>query len=141
MLGSISDPEDITLDADGNVYVSDRLNHRIQKFDPDGNLLTIFGGEASQHGNGLFYSPLGVAVDGDGNIYIVDVGAHLLQKLDANGNFIAQWSTNGGDLDQAAIVSVDWQGDLIVFARADVVNAAGTPVKAFVLKKFRQPTW
>ena len=137
--GNLTGPEDITLDAAGNIYVSDRLNHRIQKFDPDGNLLAIFGGTLGTEGHGLFASPLGLAVDGDGNIYVLDVSTHLLQKLDADGNFIAQWSTDGGDLDEAAIISLDWNNDIYVFAKTDATNAGGTPINAFVLKKFHQP--
>ena len=132
---SLSGPEDIALDADGNVYVSDRLNHRVQKFDPDGNLLTIFGGEDDD----LFKSPLGLAIDGEGNIYVVDVGSKLLKKLDPDGNVIAQWSTDGGDLDRAAIVAVDGDGYLYAFANTDVTKPDGEAANVVLLKKFKQP--
>ena len=35
--------EGVTVDNDGNLYVSDTMNSRVQKFDPDGKFLTSFG--------------------------------------------------------------------------------------------------
>jgi len=128
--------EDITVDNDGNVYVSDRAAHHFQKLDPDGKVIATFGGDASLKGNGLFYDPLGVAVDNDGNIYALD--GSFLQKLDSSGKFITQWSTHGGDLDHAANVMVDTDGNLYVFAKANVKAVNGDTVSAFVIKKFRQ---
>ena len=41
--GQFNRPVGVTVDASGNVYVADGLNHRIQKFDSDGTLLAIWG--------------------------------------------------------------------------------------------------
>jgi len=112
-----------------------RLNHRVQKFDSEGNVLAVFGGEDDD----LFKSPLGLAVDGQGNIYVVDMGSKSLKKLDPDGNLIAEWSTDGGDLDQAAIVAVDSEDYLYVFANTALTNADGNPVNVILLKKFKQP--
>jgi len=130
-------PEDVAIDKDGYIYVADRFNHRVQKFDSAGNFITKFGGEASTEGHGLFEDPRGVAVDSEGNIYVLD--SYFLQKLDAQGNFIAQWSTLAkGDLYRAAIVGLDTQNNLYTFALGDVTSVDGTPTMALVLKKFSQ---
>jgi hypothetical protein len=128
--------EDIAVDLDGNLYVTDVIMFRVQKFDPDGNLLATFGGEHSRDGNGLFMDPFGIAVDNDGYMYVLD--SNFLQKLDWEGNFVAQWSTKGGDLDEATNVFVDAERNIYVFAKADVTAANGNTVKALVLKKFQQ---
>jgi DNA-binding beta-propeller fold protein YncE len=81
-------PWGITIDDDGNVYVADWRNDRIQKFSADGQYLMKFG--ASGTGDGEFNRPTGVAVDRDGVIYVTDWGNDRLQICAADGSFIAQ---------------------------------------------------
>jgi tripartite motif-containing protein 71 len=133
-----SGPEDITVDQEGNIYVADRLNNRIQKFDSEGNFLAAFGGEPDRDGvgGGQFYMPSGIAVDGEGNIYVLD--AHFIQKLDRDGNFLAQWSTDGGDLDHARVLAVNAQGDIFTFVRIEVTTATGNTLRVFVVRRFEQ---
>ncbi|HEX5929648.1 MAG TPA: hypothetical protein VFY48_09665 [Solirubrobacterales bacterium] len=38
----------VAIDSSGDVYVLDRRNHRVQKYDPDGNFLLMFGGSVNQ---------------------------------------------------------------------------------------------
>jgi DNA-binding beta-propeller fold protein YncE len=48
-------PEAVAVDSSGNVYVADTYNHRIQKFDSDGNFITKSGTEGS--GDVQFQNP------------------------------------------------------------------------------------
>src|SRR5437763_2200319 len=41
--GQFNDPRDVATDAVGDVYVSDFLNGRVQKFDSSDNLLAVIG--------------------------------------------------------------------------------------------------
>ena len=50
-VGQLNSPEGIALDSSGDTYVVDKLNHRVQKFDPEGNFLLMFGGGVDQGPN------------------------------------------------------------------------------------------
>lgn len=69
----------IATDLQGNVYVVDTGNHRIQKFTSNGKFLTKWGSFGSC--DGLFNKPTGIAVDKEGNVYVVDNGNYRIQKF------------------------------------------------------------
>ena len=64
----------IALDRHGNIYVTDDVNARIQKFDSSGHFLLKWGTRGA--GDGQFYLPYGVAVDRQDNVYIYDLNAY-----------------------------------------------------------------
>jgi tripartite motif-containing protein 71 len=56
-------PYSVDVVANGNVWVADRGNHRIQEFDKDGKFLFKFGSFGAKPGE--FNNPRQVAVDKD----------------------------------------------------------------------------
>jgi tripartite motif-containing protein 71 len=68
--GQFTSPEGIAVDSTGNVWVTDAVADRVQKFDSNGNFLAKFG--SSGTGDGQFTSPQGIAVDAAGNVYVTD---------------------------------------------------------------------
>jgi len=90
--GAFGNPQNAAIDSDGNVYVTDLGNKRVQKFDNDGTFLTAWGSSGS--GAGQFNSPLGIAVD-ENYVYVGDSQLNKIQKFDKNGNFITQWGVKG----------------------------------------------
>ena len=91
--GRFVTPQGVAVDSSGNVYVTDELNHRIQKFDSDGTFITEWGSEGE--GYGQFNTPMGVAVDSSDNVYIGDGGNNRIQKFDSEGTFITEWGSEG----------------------------------------------
>ncbi|HEX2325928.1 MAG TPA: flippase activity-associated protein Agl23, partial [Chloroflexota bacterium] len=110
--GQLNTPRGLALDAQGNVYVADSLNHRIQKFDRTGKLLSAWGTEGT--GDGQFKEPMGVAVDGQGNIFVADTWNHRIQKLDSNGKFVTKWSGQSGGFWGPRGIVADSQGNVYV---------------------------
>ena len=80
----------LSLDAQGNLYISDGINIRVRKVTPSGVITTVAGsGDISStvEGSALatgFLSIYGIAAAPDGTLYIAD--AEGLQKVDPQGN-------------------------------------------------------
>lgn len=87
--GQFQDPRGIAVDEAGNVYVADSGNHRVQKFDSNGQFITQWGSQGIEIGQ--FQEPWGIAVDAAGNVYVADTWNHRIQKLNAEGDVLLQW--------------------------------------------------
>ncbi len=111
--GQFVHPREIVLDKEGNFYVLDDGNSRVQKFSPDGEHLTSFGRRQDfsdyfslQDG---YDEPLSaLAVDQDGNVYVgisganYDISPHALVKYSPSGDKVWEIkSTLEGDIDIA----------------------------------------
>ncbi len=118
----LSYPKDIAFDGEGNLYVVDSGNNRIQVFDSDGRLIDSWGEEGD--GPGEFHEPWGLAIDSQGYIYVADTWNHRLQKFDPQGRYLDQWGgfadTGGGAEGMAGLfygprgIVVDGEGSLYV---------------------------
>lgn len=93
-IGKFDVPWGVSTDKDGNLYVADTSNSRIQKFEQDGTPLMKWGRDGSY--DGAFFYPRGVAVDFVGNVFVADEGNHRIQKFDPRGSFLTKWGKEGG---------------------------------------------
>lgn len=96
-----------------SIYTTDVLNHRIQKFDIDGNFITKWGKEGI--GNGEFTRPSGIAVDAQ-YVYIVDHN-NRIQIFDKEGQFVSTIGSSGSDpgqLNKPEDVDIDASGRIYV---------------------------
>ena len=113
-------PQDIALSREGNIYIANLLNGAIQKFSPDGHLITQWGRHGS--GRGQLNMPNGVAVDGNGNICVADTFNHRIQIFTGDGELVRIWGGKGGDEGKFQYpygIAVDGQGHVYV---ADLYN-------------------
>jgi sugar lactone lactonase YvrE len=76
-------PTDITVDKEGNIYVLDSGNTRIQKFGPDGKYLATIGRKGQ--GPGEFISPSSLDFDKDGNLVVTDTAQSRLHVIIGGG--------------------------------------------------------
>ncbi|MGB6829258.1 MAG: SMP-30/gluconolactonase/LRE family protein, partial [Terracidiphilus sp.] len=81
--GDFAAPTNVAVDGDGNVYVTDTLNDRVEIFDAGGNFISTFGKDCDAPG--CFERPKGIAVDDDGNIWVADAMMDRLQILNRQG--------------------------------------------------------
>jgi hypothetical protein len=81
------DPSGVAVDASGNIYVADTLNHILRKVSPSGVVTTIAGlagidGTVDDAGsNARFRAPQGLAIDGAGNLFVADTSNHTIRKV------------------------------------------------------------
>jgi uncharacterized protein (TIGR03663 family) len=92
--GQFNEPRGLATDAQGNLYVVDTKNNRIQKLSPSGEVLAVWGEEGDKPGQ--FKDPHGIAVGPDGSVYVADTWNHRIEKFDANGTFIKEWKAEPG---------------------------------------------
>jgi len=86
-------PTNVAVDGDGNLYVADTLNSRIQMFDADGNFISMFG--KAGDGPGFFARPKGIAVDADGHVWVADALQNRVQIFDREGHLLAFFGEPG----------------------------------------------
>ena len=79
--GSFRKPSHLVVDGDGNLFVTDAFNFRVQQFDPDGNFLKAYGKLGD--GLGAFARPKGLALDRSNHLYVVDAAFENVQIFDA----------------------------------------------------------
>ena len=76
---------------EGEIFVVDIMNYRVQVFDLDGSFLRSFG-QVGQSA-GTFGRPSGIAVDAEGNIWVTDVMSGLIQKFNSRGEVVSAIGT------------------------------------------------
>ncbi|MFP5503382.1 MAG: 6-bladed beta-propeller, partial [Candidatus Sericytochromatia bacterium] len=78
--GQFKGATDLAIDnRNGDVYVVDAGNNRVQRFDRDGRFVEQFG--SAGRGNGQFDRPFGIAIDKEGYVYVADTGNKRIQKF------------------------------------------------------------
>lgn len=107
-------PRGIVVGDDGNVYVADTGNKRIQVFAPDGRFLYQWGGGGRLAG--YLDEPVGIAISA-GEVYVADTWNRRVQVFDRNGGFLRQWPIAGwdtGDPEEKPYLAVDSAGYVYV---------------------------
>ncbi len=136
--GSTNYPSGVTMDpATGDIYVTDLLFNRIQRFDKNGSPIAMWD---SRQPLGLAWDPL------DGGVWAAIWKKHKIIKYDPNGKVLIEFGKKGsgpGEFDQPHDVSVDPRnGDLYVMdtmnKRVQVFDKAGKYKREFA-GEFIQP--
>src|SRR5437667_399076 len=100
---SLNYPAGVALDASGNLYIADQINHRIRKVAAATGIITTVAGNGSPAfagdggaatGASLNY-PAGVALDASGNLYVADGINHRIRKVAAATGIITTVAGNG----------------------------------------------
>jgi sugar lactone lactonase YvrE len=131
--GLFSFPQFIAVDDDGNSYVTDLGNKRVQKFSSSGEFVTTWGQSGKLSGE--FHYPSGIVVN-DSFVYVVDHDLHTIQKFSLNGTFVDQWGGFGihdGEFKYPYGIAIDSENYVYVVDTGNQRIQKFTPDGDFVL--------
>jgi DNA-binding beta-propeller fold protein YncE len=129
--GMFSSPHGLTVDNDGNIWVTDAedgpgpIGHQAFKFTPDGKVLMTLGKKGVPGTTqDTFNRPSDVAIGKNGDLFVADghgdnSNARIV-KFTKDGKFIKAWGTKGsgpGQFDLPHALAMDSKGRLFVADR------------------------
>ncbi|CAH2716864.1 hypothetical protein BACCIP111895_04052 [Neobacillus rhizosphaerae] len=93
--GEFNAPNGITADNEGNIYVVDTGNQRVQIFNKAGKFLKIINGSNKGKGESIFVNPRGIGIDSRGIMYVVSNLTHMVYGFDKDGKKLFQFGGMG----------------------------------------------
>src|SRR5208282_1654899 len=129
-------PNEVALDASGNLYIADSDNNVIRDVNLGTGLITTvvgngtagFSGDNGPATAAELNDPLGVAVDASGNLYIADSGNNRIRELNHSTGVITTVAGDGtqgfsGDNGPATAAELNGAFDVTVNARGNLYIA------------------
>jgi streptogramin lyase len=101
--GQVQRPLGMAVDKEGNVWVADSANNRVEEFNAKGEYVFKFG--TSGTGNGQLNAPSDVAITSGGDLWVVDAGNDRVQKFNTEGKYLTQFGSSGTSNGQFAAPS------------------------------------
>ena len=118
-------PYGIDVDKNGNVWLADRANDRVQEFDSKGKFILKFGntdGVPSAE-EGKFDNPRHVAVSKDLRyVYVADSKNDRISQFDINGKYIksiGKLGNKSGEFNLPTTIEIDSKGNFFVNERGN----------------------
>jgi tripartite motif-containing protein 71 len=127
----LNEPAGVAVDLNGNIYVVERGNHRVQIFSSEGDSIRIIGAgnegkkeeDTFESAPGMFNHPWGIALFIDENnndnnkIFVTDEENHRVQAFSFSGEFLFQFGSLGkeqGQFNHPTGIAVTEKGQVIV---------------------------
>lgn len=132
----LSSPSGVVADDFGNLYIAERIGHRVRKVDAStGVITTIAGtGTAGYSGDGgpatsaQINNISGIALDDSGNLFIADAHNDRVRRVDASTGVITTVAGTGnggysGDGNQATSAQLNYPSGVVVDGSGDLYIA------------------
>ncbi|TNE51314.1 MAG: hypothetical protein EP343_04270 [Deltaproteobacteria bacterium] len=136
LCAQIREPIQATRDAQGRIYITDRMNHVIYRILANGYLEIFAGTGTAGFANGhrlgaLFNGLIGLEFDKQGNLYVADAGNQIVRMITPSGNvvtlagiprqagFVNNVKRDKAKFNRPNDVTIDSQGNVLI---ADINN-------------------
>lgn len=129
-------PQQVAIDAPGNLYIADTGNHRVRKAEAGTGLIVTVagvgtpgsGGDGGPASGAQLNAPSSVAVDAAGNLYIADTNNHRVRRVNLSSGTIATFAGTGeaafgGDNAPASAAKLNQPRDLAFDAAGNLYIA------------------
>lgn len=135
---SISNPQAISVDPKGNIYLVDTGNNRILKFDGNGQFMKSVGGFG--WGKEQFDMPVDICAKSGLDIFVVDYNNQRIERYDKDLNYISSFYSNESNRDNLQFgyprgISISIHGELTLIDsennRLLRINSFGEPEFSF----------
>jgi streptogramin lyase len=138
----------IAAGPNGDVYVSDSGNERVEVFSPTGHFIRQFGSSITG-ASGHFLQPNALVVDPRGNVYVTDDEQNVVEKYSPSGSFLWQVGSGAGSSDPdlsgfLTLASIDRHGLLPIASDSGAIvylDAQGHKVDAFHTTAYLPHGW
>lgn len=107
--GELFHPTNLAVGPEGDIYVTETSNYRVQRFTPEGKPVSILGAVGSVPGS--FARPKGIAIDRNGRMYVGDSAFENVQLFAPNGRLLMFFGQPGDGLEGISLpagISIDY---------------------------------
>jgi streptogramin lyase len=99
----MSEPYEVRFDANGFLYIVERLNHVVRRVAPKTGVITTVAGNGQEGFSGdggpakaaQMKQPHSIALDREGNLYICDISNQRIRKVDMKTELISTFAGTG----------------------------------------------
>ncbi len=106
-----NEPVDVGVDKEGNIYVLDKGNCTIKKFDKNGKFLQVIGRKGQ--GPGELLDSMDIEVDSKGSIWLCDIGNARISNFSKAGTFLSSFKLDF----QAIHMAIDSENSVYVYGK------------------------
>ncbi len=134
----LSGPQSISIDLKNNVYIADTNNHRILKFNPNGEFIKSVGGFG--WGKDQFDRPVDISAKSALDIFIADHNNHRIERYDKDLNYISSLYADESKNENLQFgyplsMSLSMHGELFIIDGENIrllkINSFGQPELSF----------
>jgi streptogramin lyase len=113
--GQLAHPADAAVDVNGNIWVADANNNRIEEFNEKGEFVKKFGILGS--GNGQLNRPVALELDAKRNIWVADANNNRIEEFNEKGEYLTKFGSGGsgnGQFSNPEGIAIDAKGNIWV---------------------------